>query len=489
MFRRFLAPLFALVLATALATSASAAPISGSFVVDLVFAPACFEIATTTDITPDVTGTCAKVSDTVLKFEGDLFLRLTISGLEITNTTVFTFEGLEFNAVTVGATIGALTVRDTFIFAPSIVEIEIVRSSSGSTRYCVNNSAPIDITPPYNACPSASPSTLTFLIESVGVFHPAYMNIALATVMDNLGMLTPTVTFRKKIVDLSLNIAGLTISSRAMFANFGTAAAPSFAAGIIAAIEGQTVSGVSVRAESWIGTRQGLECFAECKPLEIYRGGKVLSPQNFTIQEEKLFIRNLRIAGVTFNVRVEFQFFTQPGASYPNAVNPGLSFVEIVARAPLSFPLFSGSITNTLRLGPDLNPVFDFVVGAMKFGDANVTAVWFFYPRATGAFDSQLAEFIITYDPPGVTVTSDITLATEGLFAVVGGVLEHDVYVSTTVGNFTFNSKAVFFGLLTGFAELWIDLAFKAGNVDFTFGMVMTTDYLQVARLTTSVKF
>jgi hypothetical protein len=483
-----------LVVAIALATSANAAPISGSFVVDLVFAPACFEIATTTDITPDVTGECAKVSDTVIKFEGDLFLRMTISGLEITNTTVFTFEGLEFNALTVGATIGALTVRDTFIFAPSIVELEIVRSSAGSTRYCVNNSAPIDITPPYSACPAAS-STLYFMIEPVGVYHPAYMNIALATVMDNLGMLTEPVVFRKKIVDLALNIAGLTISSRALFANLGTSTTPSFDAGIIAAIEGQTVSGVSVRAESWIGTRQGVECFAECKPLEIYRGGKVLSPQNFTIQEEKIFIRNLTIAGVTFNVRIEFQFFTQPGAVYPNAVNPGLSFVEIVSRGNLSFPLFSGALTNTLRLGPDLNPIYDFAIATMKFGDVNVTAVWIFYPNTAnggvGTWDSQLAEFVMTYDPPGVTVTSDLVLCTEALFAgsCSGGVLEHDVYISTTVGNFTFNSKAVFFGLLTGFSELWIDLAFKAGNVDFTFGMVMTTDYLQVARLTTSVKF
>src|SRR5574341_769340 len=118
MFRRFLALILALVAASALATSASAAPISGSFTVDLVFAPDC--ALSVDSVYNGGTEPCAKVSDTVMKFEADLVLRLTISGLEVGSTTVFTFEGLEFQAITLGATIGALTVRDTFIFAPQI---------------------------------------------------------------------------------------------------------------------------------------------------------------------------------------------------------------------------------------------------------------------------------------------------------------------------------------------------------------------------------
>ncbi|MBI1743585.1 hypothetical protein HYR54_11055 [Candidatus Acetothermia bacterium] len=39
---------------------------------------------------------------------------------------------------------------------------------------------------------------------------------------------------------------------------------------------------------------------------------------SFTVQEEKLFIRNLTVAGITNNIRAEFQFFN--GDLFP----PGL---------------------------------------------------------------------------------------------------------------------------------------------------------------------
>jgi hypothetical protein len=493
MFRKFLAPLFALVAAMLLATSASAAPMSGSFTVDLVFAPDCF--SNVTSVWWGGTEPCDKVSDTVMKFEADLLLRLTISGLEIGSTTVFTFEGLEFQAITLGATIGALTIKDTFIFAPSIVELEAVRTSGTmSLRYCVNTQSPGDVTPPFLDCPSPD-ALLYFMIEDVGVFHPAFMNFYLAYVFDATGMLNNPVVFRKKIVDLALNIAGLTISSRALFANIGTAAVPSYAVGVIAAIEGQTVSGITVRAESWIGSRQGVECFAECKPVEIYRTGKVVHPGTvnaaggFTIQEEKLFIRNLTLAGVTFNIRAEFQFFTQPGSI---CANPGICYVQVDTRARLQ--QLNLNFNNTLRLGPDLNPRFDFLFTSFKFGDVSVTAVWYFYLYTSNRWEATLAELISTFDPPGVTITSDLLICTDSslLFTdclSTNGVVEHDIYVSAAVGNFTFDARAIFFGLMSEFAELWIDLAFKAGNVDFTFGMVLAADYLQVARLTTSVKF
>ena len=115
MFKRLLAFVIALVAAAALVAPANAAPISGSFTVDLVFAPICNAFITGAVV-------CAKVSDTIMKLEVDLVLRLTISGLEIGSNTVFTFKGIEFQSFTLSTTIGALTVRDTFVFAPSIWE-------------------------------------------------------------------------------------------------------------------------------------------------------------------------------------------------------------------------------------------------------------------------------------------------------------------------------------------------------------------------------
>ncbi|MBI1744003.1 hypothetical protein HYR54_13190 [Candidatus Acetothermia bacterium] len=485
--------MIALAAAAALVAPANAAPISGSFTVDLVFAPIC-------QVPWDrPAATCAKVSDTVMKLEVDLVLRLTISGLEIGSNTVFTFKGVEFQSFTLSTTIGALTVRDTFVFAPSIWEIEIQRTGNTlSARYCINAQSPGDVTPPFLDCP-APDGFLFFLIEDVGVFHPALQNFILAQIADKGGMLDAILVFRKKVVELSLNIAGLTISTRALFSNVGTATAPKYNTGVVAAIEGQTVSGVTVRAESWLGARQGLECFAECKPLQRVYGGKTIS--NFTIQEEKLFIRNLTIAGVTFNIRAEFQLFNNPGAA--DCPVSGLCFVQIDSRARVA-PL-NLTVSNTLRLDFNLNPRFDVLQTSLKFGDVSVIAVWLFYLRQTNScgfglpcpWEAQLAEFVSTFDPPGVTVTSDLLLCTERLFVSgsvcagggLNGVAEHDVYISAAVGNFTFDAKAVFFGLLTGFSELDIDVAWKAGNVDFSFSVVLSTDALLVARLRTSIKF
>jgi hypothetical protein len=431
---------------------------------------------------------CYKVGDTIMKFEADLFLQMTISGLEIGSTTVFTFEGLEFQAISIAATIGALSVKDTFIFAPSVIEVEYVRTPMTlALRYCINASAPGSVTPPFMSCPLPD-NMLYWLLEDVGHFHPADANYRLATIFDNAGTLTNTVVFRKKIVDLSLNIAGITLSSRALFANLGTATTPSFSVGVIVSAEGQTVSGVSVRAESWIGARQGLECFAECKPAEIYRVGKVLSPNNLTIQEEKIFIRNLTIAGVTFNIRAEFQFYTQPGSTCPN---PGICYVQIDSRGivqPLNL-----TVLNQLRLGPNLNPHYDILQTSMKFGDINVTALWHFYMGLVGHWDAQLAQFISTFDPPGLTVTSDIVLCTESLFVgmcgLTNGAVQHNIYLSTTIGNFVFDLRIYLYGLLGPFNQLWTDLKWRAGNVELTSSMVMSTDALEVLAFRIVVRF
>ena len=471
-----------------MAVSVGAAPLSGSFQVDLVMAPAHCGIDADGD---SIVDPCPKVDDTVMKFEADLLLELTISGLQIGSTTVFTFKGVEFQTFTLSTTIGALSIRDTFVFAPSITEIEFTRTTNSlALRYCVSAAAPGDITPPFRDCPLPD-SRLYWLIEDVGFYHTAVQNMTLARIFDAAGMLDAALTFRKKIVDLSLNIAGLTISSRALFVNLGTDGNPSFRTGIIAAVEGQTVSGVTIRAESWLGARQGLECFSECKPAERVYGG-IVAP-SFALQEEKLFIRNLTIAGVTFNLRAEFQLFNDPGSSCPNS---GICYVEINSRARLQ-PL-NLTVTNSLRLGPDLNPRFDYLATSLKFGDVTVTALWYFY--LSGAlncggglpcpWEVQLAEFISTFDPPGVTITSDLKLCTGGAFTLCsGGVLKHQIYFSSTVGNFTVDGQIILVGLISNFYQLWLDIAWKAGSVEFQSSVVISAEFLNVFALRTKVRF
>ena len=485
----------------AVEVSFSAAPLAGSFQVDLVIHSKTCGVDEDGDtfvdedppngIDDDGDGRvdedgCFKVDDVVMKFEADLILQTAISGLEFGSATVFTFKGLEFQAFTLSTTIGALSLKDTFVFAPSIVEIEYVRTNSTLTlRYCVNASASGTVTPPFLSCPTPD-SLLYWLMEDVGRFHPAVANLRLAQIFDAQGMLDASLAFRKKIIELTLNIAGLTLNSRALFANLGDVGTPSFSMGIIAAIEGQTVSGLTARAESWIGTRQGLECFSECKPLERIYGGKVVP--SFMLQEEKLFLRNLTIAGVIFDLRAEFQFFTQPGSSCPN---PGICYIEINSRARLQ-PL-NLNISNLLRLGPDLNPRFDRFQAQLKFGDLSVTAILHYYLGNNGTWEPPFVEIISTFDPPGFTVTSDLRICAESLFktlcGITSGILQHDIYFSATTGNFTWSARAIFWGLINGFSQLWVNLSWQAGQVIFTGSVVLATDAVEALAFSAKVRF
>ena len=319
----------------------------------------------------------------------------------------------------------------------------------------------------------------------MGVFHPIIQNLGLAYAFDAAGALDGPLYFSKKVVELNLNIAGLVLGIRGLFANLGSGQTPAFSAGLVLSLEGQTVSGVTVRAETWFGARQGLECFAECKPNQRVYGGKVVN--SFTVQEEKLFIRNLTVAGITNNIRAEFQFFVQAGD-----FGPGLTYLEWNQRfrvTPLNL-----SFSNTIRFDGTLVPRFDFLITSYKVGDLTVTAVIYFYLRSTDTWAAQLAEFVTSFDPPGVTVTSDLILCTDGAlsgaFGCINGVLEHDIYLSAAVGNFTFDARFIFFSLFNNFVQAWIDLTYKlAPGVEMGNSYVIGADALEAFSFTFTWKF
>ncbi|MCX8104231.1 MAG: hypothetical protein N3E42_07450, partial [Candidatus Bipolaricaulota bacterium] len=126
MFRRFMVILAALAVA-GWSLPAYAAPVSGSATLDIVFTPDPGYYAPT--------GT--KIDKILVKLELDLILTLSISGVDITSQSVFTFRGLEYQSFVFTGTIGALVVRSQFVFAPNILEIRAVRDSLGLPAYCL----------------------------------------------------------------------------------------------------------------------------------------------------------------------------------------------------------------------------------------------------------------------------------------------------------------------------------------------------------------
>ncbi len=411
---------------------------------------------------------CSKTDLTVVKLEADLILALTFSGLTVGSTSVFTFKGLEYQAFGFSSSLGALSVKSLFIFAPSMTEIEFVRTAGTlSLRYCVRSSLPGTIAPPFRACPFPD-ALLYWLFEDVGFYHPAVANLILARTFEEAGMLDAPIIFRKKVLDISVNLAGLTLVLHTMFANFGDDVTPEFRTGMVLVIEGQTVSGLLVRSETWLGARQGLECFGECKPLERLYGGIVV--EDFQFQEEKLFIRNLTVAGVTFNLRAEMRFFSEQGAS----CTPLLCFVEISFRAPIR-PL---EISNTLRLGPDLQERFNYLITGFALGGISVRAIWYFYLGTANAWTPQLSQFISSFDSWGVQ--SDLKLCTGVSLSICAkGILKHTISLATQMYDLALNAKIVFVGgFIKDFYQLWIDTTWKIAFAEFMSSVVISSEFL-----------
>jgi len=431
---------------------AQAAPVSGSTTLDIVFTP-----ANVNDCLAGPGFEPCKIDKILVKLEADLVLTLSVSGVDITSTSVFTFKGLEFQSFTFTGTVGALAFRSVLIFAPNIVEVQVVRDAFGRARYCINASDPA--LPAFNACPTPD-SDLWFLLEDI--IHPVVGNLILASIFDLAGHLDPALTFRKKIAELSLSLAGLTIGLHGMFANIGSAQTPKWRMGVVASVEGQTVSGITIRGETWIGALQGLECFGECKPLEVIRGGKIYDDgddveDDFVITEEKLFIRNLKIAGVTLGARMEFSFVPAVGLAY-------LELTQDFTLAP-----FGLSINNVMSvMGPNLTLVADTITTNLKIGDMAMVASFYIRPAATGAFNIYFAQLITTFDAPGMKVTDVLLPCLDEVNCGGVSILDHQLNLSTTVGDVSFDVTLYFADLFRGFYQADVIVGWKIGNTTIT---------------------
>jgi hypothetical protein len=468
MFRRITALVCALALAGALAWPAVAAPVTGSFKLDITFYPE--------------TGGLSKIDQIVVKFEADLILSLSISGLDLTSTTLFTFKGVEVQLFTAKATVGAMTFSTVLAFAPNIVEIE--------RGICVRRSAPVDhgdatadlgghqwascdartelgltagIVDPFVSTATAPLGWSTLL--GVSFYRWPLFNIILGRWADGLNpraqadtcaapcinypatsMLVPSLTFRKKVAEVTLSIAGLTLGLRALFANFG-GASPSFETGLVLILSGTTVSGITVRSETWVGARPGVECFGECKPLARLGTGTVIP--GFEVQEEVLVLSGISLAGVRSTVTMNFRFGGISGF-VPNAAGFALqpSSMSIVSSARIA-PL--GITVSNQANFVGLHWVFNRLSFGIRIGEASATLLLDAEPDFIGSVNLTIPGIVLEFDPPGASVTAiAFFCATDWYYAVAGfgdckiallGFVPFQVqyFIDFEVGNLTVN--------------------------------------------------
>jgi hypothetical protein len=534
MFRRLLALTCALAVVGALSWGANAAPISGSFSLDIVFYPQ-HNLSAGDPIN--------KIDLIDVKFEADLILTLSISGLDITSTTVFTFLGVEFQSFVISATVGALTIKDTIIFSPTFFEFEELRNQYGQVRYCVESSKPSVAGSPascfFPAYPNLNAGIADVDFGSVGFhdiflggIHPVAQNLILARWIQGLdnNHLNDIIQFRKKIADLSLNIAGLVLNVKALFANVSPSQTGFLLrSGLVLAMEGKTVSGVGVRGELWLGAKQGFECFGECKPLERFFNQMVTGGGFNNLEEEKLFLTNVVIAGIRNDLRAEFHFELRQctidqvdndgdgwfgedptangtdedldgsdGEDPINVVTP-LCYVELTQSGVIA--PWRLSFATRWNWNGNLDLLSNVSTFQLKAGDMSVAATFIW--RATGqlSFTPGLANFVTTFDPPGLSVTSNILFCSNVWYCdfAVGGlfdgfflppVVSHVLSFTGTVGPLSIAATAILDGGILGeFAELDVDMSVTVGAATFTSSTVLLVDQLAGQAISLSFKF
>jgi hypothetical protein len=281
-------------------------------------------------------------------------------------------------------------------------------------------------------------------------------------------MLDQPLTFRKKAAEVTLSIAGLTLGLRALFANFGTVSTPNFNIGTVLILQGKTVSGIDVRSETWVGARQGFECFGECKPnqrlgtqnaflfVPYPATGGIVVP-GFQPEEEKLYITGLKFAGLTNTIVIEMQL---AGAG---ADSRQPTFVAIATSTPRITPL-GITVSNVARFDRGFERFLrDQLTINVSFGEASGFIRWDFRPNAIGAWESLLTVIYAEFDAPGATASiAAVTCDTDRLGAVLGPCnipnflsygtpnpfLEVDYSLSFEVGDMTVELFAVTFGSL-----------------------------------------
>lgn len=364
MFRRLL--ILAAVMAVAagaFAWPAQAAPVTGSFSINM-------------DIYCEL---CTKIDRVYVHFYADLNLSLSISGVELNSLSHFTFAGLKVQLLEFKGTVGPMSFYNALVFSTDICETDFF--GVGGYSACAGN------------------------------------------------WFTDSLTLRKKIAEVTLSIAGLTLGLRALFANLGTATVPSFQTGLVLILQGQTVSGITVRSETWVGATPGLECFSNVDvtpPSDMYCQiylDKGMTFPGFQPTWEELRLTGLRLAGVTHNIRIVFNLTgssLSPGGLPITSTASQPSFVEITSSARVE-PLRL-TIASRARFRPGL--VFEGWRLNFSFNIGEMSAGMFLYinPTLLGSFHVRTSMLTLSYDPPGVSVTNSVVFCQRDMATGIDGV-------------------------------------------------------------------
>lgn len=441
-----------------------AAPVHGILEVGLMLLPA---------------GDEEKISPVDAQFGVDLSLHLRVGGFTLSSLSAFTFKGVEFQAFTIEVPLGPALARDAIVFAPNLIEIEQQRNLAGLPIYCVNFSDPAlpvetDLTLPLNigfpTCPVTTDNDLaaaslydlieggTSLPTISGFMHPIFTNLTFTRIFEGAGHFDQPLSFRKKIVELEIMLGVFHVALQGLFANVGSIDIPSWQKGFLAAFE-MRLDELLVRSEIWVGSKPGVECFAECNPIQRFYNG-VLSLEAL---EGRIFIRDLRIADVLFGAQVEFGF---------NNSSFQLHIIELTQQWTIEPPTLS--IFNTVRIGKltinSIQVLSQSIVTQLLIGNISAITVFNIWPKTDGALGGirfYWNRLITIFTPPGIRLTSDIRVCQDpNICGTLPAVLTHDLHLTTSVGNIAIDILIGFNSFfIMEFRQAAVDVAWRLGHI------------------------
>ncbi len=445
-----------------LGTLSTAAPVNGTLGVELILLPVSSE---------------EKISPVDVQFGGNLSLHLRVGDFSVSSLSAFTFKGVEFQAFGISAQLGPALVRDTLVFSTNLVEIEQQRNIAGLPVYCVSLSNPAlpnetDLTLPLDiglpACPVTSDNDLaaaslysfiegdTSLSTISGFVHPIFTNLMFARIFEGAGHLDQPLSLRKKIVELEIMLGVFHVAAQGLFANVGSVDMPIWDKGFLITL-GMQLDELLVRSETWVGSKPGVECFAECGPIQRFHNG-VLA---LGALEGRLSIHGFRIADILFGAQVEFGF---DSSSFQ------LHIIELTqqwAMVPRIFNVFS-----TVRIGKltitSIQVLSQSIVTQLLIGNVSATAVFNIWPKTDGAINGirfYWNRLITIFSPPGVRLASDIQVCQDpSMCGTLPAVLTHDLHFTTVVGDVTVDIFIGFNSFVMEFRQAAIDVAWRLGN-------------------------
>jgi hypothetical protein len=213
----------------------------------------------------------------------------------------------------------------------------------------------------------------------------------------------------------------------------GTVNQPSFQSGLIFEAGGVTVGGAEVIALTYLGARQGWECFGECKSLERYFEGRVVP--DFEFQEEKLIIRNLTLAGVTLGAEIAFDFTT-------------ITLSQIILSLRVS--VMGAVIQQKIVLNDLATPSFVSFGWTVQLGDG-LFEIEFIDPNGLFQFPAKRLSFFVQWEA--------ISFKDELFLQDPLGLL-HTIEVTAEFEPFRFRSQTAFLGgLINGFYNQKVEMS------------------------------